>query len=241
MKIKHTMGYQLRDYLRGTMVYYGIIYVLFLLMILLRSIVDINPARFTVSAMETSTMIFLFVMGLNAYKTNLKMFVQHGISRRTLVLSFIASAFCLSVLTALLDSLHPALFGKAFNYRSYYMLTYGKAYATYVGGLVWSIAANMAFLCIGFFITTLYYRMNKLLKVLVSVGVPGLVFIGLPLYGALSDSNIMITLYNFYLRVMGLTQGNINSYTAVGTYALLSAILLGLSWLLVRRAVVKEN
>ncbi len=57
------------------------------------------------------------------------------------------------------------------------------------GSLLFAVAFYLAASMFGYFITVLYYRLNKGGKIAVSVGVPAVVFVALPLVGAFVLNN----------------------------------------------------
>jgi hypothetical protein len=82
--------------------------------------------------------------------------------------------------------------------------------------------------------------MGKGAKIAVSVGVPVGLFIGLPVVdGIVSQGAIGRGFGRFIIYAFGFSNGA-NSYYGTITLILICAIFSGLSWLLVRRAVMKD-
>lgn len=241
MKIKQAARYYLHDFRKSTIVFYIVIACIFLLSIILRyAIPGINPS---VGGMESSTMIFLFVIGLNAFKSQFRLYTQCGISRRTLMGSFLLSAFILAVATTIIDSTFPLIFGNVLRYQTVFSSTYSPYAGTAFSlvGFIWLIATYFLVLNAGFFITTLYYRMNTFWKVVVSVGVPLLAFVILPMVTVFVPSfNLLWTILRFTSWVMGLSNGQALPWRAIGCMTAGSAIFACLSYLLIMRATVKD-
>ena len=92
-------------------------------------------------------------------------------------------------------------------------------------GFLMNICQYTAALAIGYFITIGYYRMNKIAKIIVSIGVPGFIIIVLP---------ILIT------RVYGDTCPSERYYYDIGSGLLVSAVFLGLTYLMIRKVPIKD-
>ncbi len=193
----------------------------------------------TISGMEMSSLVFIFCMGLNAFKPFLKMFLQNGISRLTLYVSAIVSLLILSLLCALIDNLLTIVLSGQMNYRGLFGTIYQHHF---IKDLLWTCTCYFMFSGLGFLITNLYYRMNKILKVLVSVSIPLLLFVGLPIFVVFSPSfNLWRIIWDFFLAAMGinLAANTFNPMIAIGSFTLGAVILFALSYPLVRRATIK--
>jgi len=132
------------------------------------------------------------------------------------------------------------------NYKSVFLQLYGSSYlhaggaAVYFDGLLWSITSYLCAAMTGYLITTLYYRMSKAVKITFSIGVPAMFFIVLPyIDGTLANGVIFQAIGSFFAFVNGFSNG-FNPYYAVVSGALCFLLLSGLSYLLVRRAVIKD-
>ena len=102
----------------------------------------------------------------------------------------------------------------------------------------WSTVIYLLALVIGYFITTLYYRMSKMLKIIVSVGVPAMFMIGSP---TLTIYLVKMGYIDEFYKLMGfIGYGNGNPTIAVIVALVEAAVVAGLAYLLVRRAPVKE-
>lgn len=244
MKIKQGTAYYLHDFTKTLLIFYSIIVSLVLLTLLLNSIF-VGHASF--GGLELSASISLFVFGLNAFKPNLRMFLQSGTSRRTLWCSFCIAAVGVALSVGLINSLFPVVFRQTVGYESTFDLLY-LTYASSIQGYsllrtLWCSMGYMSFLFLGFFLSTLYYRMNTLLKVIVSVGVPALVFVVMPIAEVyFSWFHGFTSLLRFTSWAMGLilTEGKSIPWRGVGSMAVFSAVMAGLSFLLIRRAPLKD-
>jgi hypothetical protein len=104
---------------------------------------------------------------------------------------------------------------------------------------LWLFVAYCWIMMAGFFITSLYYRMNKGAKIAVSVGVPVLLFYVLPILDFYLLKNALSkALLNFVSFAWGLSNG-CNPFIGVASMLVLGAVSAALAWSLVRRVNVK--
>ncbi len=236
MKIKLAARYQMREFVHAGAIYYLVITLLYLAVAIVRWL--ITDTNVNVSGTETSTFIFLFVMGLNAFKSPLRLFLQNGLSRRTLLCGFLVTAAAASVVTALIDNLIPLIFSSILGYQPLYTALYPRN--AWVG-IPWTILAFFVATCAGFFLSAMYYRMNKWLKLLVSIGVPSLVFVVLPIVEAVGPGIRPFTfLGQCFLWVLGISGTSANPWQSIGALCGIGALIVGLSYLLIRRATLKD-
>lgn len=247
MKLKNAVRYQAQDLFKATGVYYIVMVCIVVLTFILKGLIS---GSFTSGSttFDGSSVIFIFVMGLNAFKNPFKMYQQNSISRKTQWTGFVLSAFVLAMVMMLVDSLYPLLLGDSLRYVSNYASLYegfGRAGKVSFVGMMWTWMSYFAAISFGYFLTTLYYRMNKVLKVLVSAGVPLLLFVGLPMIELFVPSfNLLTSLLKFIAWAMGIdfTGGFVMvPWRAVGSFAVISVVCLGFAWLLMRRATLKDN
>ena len=249
MRIKTAMNYHLSDAKRSLIIFYGVVYVIAIGFWALSKV--FSQADFNYGGMESASMIFLFVAGLNSFKGPFRMFLQNGISRKTQFAGYAASLAILAVGMAVVDNLSDLLFartsmffemyGMRYVSSPIYLITYqAGTVQSFAEGLLWTIVQYFVLGMVGFFISALYYRMNKALKLLVSIGLPVLLFILLPIV----DTNFTHgVIYDSLFRFIGFCMGYLNGfnpYYAVVSGIVLSLFLAGLSYLAIRRATVKE-
>lgn len=233
--------YRIWDNRKALLIFYGAMYAVMLTSILAMSL---SPLEITMGGLESASMIFIFIIGL-IFAESFKMLLQNGCSRKTIFLSFVYSIIAIATLMALVDSVNGLLMKLVTDYESGFFQLYRVRYQSYgqalqvFEGLLWNVTAYVMLAMVGLFITSLYYRMNKLLKVLVSVGVPAFFIIALPIIDTLADGAIYLGMRNFFNFAWGYNHG-FNPYFSMVSTTLFSIILGGLAYLLMRRAIVKE-
>lgn len=183
MKQKAAVRYLLHSYRNPILIFYGII---LLVSLLIYTVIEVQVAgEGKVSSVNGASVIFLFVCGLNAFKEDFCFLLQNGVSRKTQFSATCIAFLPVALLMAFVDSLMTALFSALFSYQGILGLIYGRAMeAGFTGFLLqigWLFCLYLFALLLGYFITTLYYRMDSKVKVLVSVSVPVLFALVLPL------------------------------------------------------------
>lgn len=244
MKLKSAVKYQIYEFKKPLLIYYLIIYILFILFFIENSTLIHFGADVRLGGIESASMIFIFIAGLNSFKETFKMFLQNGLSRKTLFISFICSIIPISAAMALIDSVNGLIASLVIKYDPAYMQFYGKRYVgsvngifKYAEGFLWYIFAYAMLAMIGYFITVLYYRMNKGLKLLVSIGFPAFFFIILPMID--TEGRIFTGIGNFFSFAWGYNNG-CNPYFSMVTCTLISVLFGTLSYMLIKNAQVKE-
>lgn len=255
MKLTAAIKYYLNDYKKPVVIFYGILLALFLFLLITASFFGIEAAH--MGGMETASLIFLFVVGLNSFKNPFRLFLQTGISRRTLFVSFISSLAMLAVVMMLLDLGLGWLYSTSFRHETLFISLFGARYdtngAAFLDGLLWSFISYMAVGMGGFFITALYYRMSKAWKLIVSAGVPVLFLMVLPVVDGVYFNG---AIFGFFRDILAIANGyrsfgeminlNIlqrvwpNPYYSVLFYTAIYLLAGTLGFLLTRTATAKE-
>lgn len=249
MNIKAAIRYQRSDYLKTVRNFYMIIVLIIVLFVIAVELGDDSSIK-SLGGIEMSTLIFLFVLGLNSFRENFLMMLQNGVSRKTMFMSTIVTILSTSVIMGVIDRVFLIVGGLYSNMyenvivTGMYDMLYEKRVASMnaisfnLEGILITIAMYVSAMSVGFFITTAYYRMNKVLKVVVSVGVPATVFVFLPvLDGAVFGGRISRVVIKMLDFIFGGRSGN--PYNLLLSCAIFTVVCLSLTWVLVRRAVEK--
>ena len=254
MNIKTAVQYRLFDSKRAIMILYTTILSILLLTFLLASLAMQNYGLHDLSSLEIATMVFLFVIGLNSFREVFRMFVQNGISRKTMFFSQVIFTFILSVGMAFIDKWAVFLGSLSkkvnvnFTCTGFFELLYGQRYAGYTNripmhleGFIFNICNYAALMMLGYFITILYYRMNKGQKVTVSVGVPVFLIVVLPILDSILFQRAVGKMISSIWRVAFGFSNGYNPYFGMVTGLFATAVFGGLSWLMIRKTSVKDD
>lgn len=258
MRLKQAMRYRVHEFAKPTVIFYCVMVALFVVVWLLNLIIT-GQSGGAHTTMDTTAIIFLFVLGLNSFKNPFKMYLQNGISRRTQLVSFAVTALGFALFTSLVDGIllplviNNTIGGISSTYASIYQPS--GDFMSRLTGILWNLFAYYAAFCFGFFLTTMFYRMNKPAKVLVSVGVPLLFFVILPMIEVFVPSfNLFTSILRFFSWTLGIeinlstligfgTSSAVNVFPmrAVASFAVFSVLMLGATYLLMRRATLKDS
>ena len=238
MNIKISVKYQFQDITRALIIFCGILLILILTLF-------IPGLQGTTNGLEISAFIFLFVIGLNTFKENFGMFLQNGVSRKTIFAGKLLSTCVVSAIMAVLSCVAKLGGGyRDIQLGTLYEMLYTERMASIspvlvvVENLLMLFCCCLAFMMVGYFITIAYYRMEKHWKLLISVGLPVLCFVLLPIVDTVLGGVIFLSIFRVLMFATGLQFDS--PYICMLSALTVTAVFSGLSWLLMRRAVVKN-
>ncbi len=251
MKIKSAYKFQMSELSKPVLIYYIVIAALMIMVAVTQKVMDSRGFESSASGFEMATVIFLFVCGLNAFKQPFHMFMANGVSRKSGFIGTIAAFGTVSVGMALIDGLLSLVMSLFLRYETLFAQQYGTRYGWAEGSgvtvglaaesFLWAVFCYMAAAMLGLAITTAYYRMNKPLKLAVSIGVPVLVLIVIPIVDAsVFGGAITYAVMNIIAMATSIL-GKGNPYSMVLCNVFWILIMGGVSWLLVRRATVRTQ
>ena len=251
MKIKSAYKFQLSELKRPVLIYYIVIVALMILTAVLQKVMDSHGFESSSSGYEMATVIFLFVCGLNAFKQPFHMFMANGVSRRSAYIGTVASFGTVAVGMALIDNLLSLVMSLFLRYQTLFAQQYGARYGfsesagvtfpLVAEGFIWAVFFYMAAAMVGLAITTAYYRMSKPLKLAVSIGVPVLLLIVLPIVDASVFGGAIISAVTGFLNKACTLLGEGNPYSMVLYNTFWIGIMGALAWLLMRKATIKTQ
>lgn len=248
MNILASYRYQMKDHKNAVLVYYLIIF--FIYIVAEGILFIVSPATEAESSMngnEITSLIFLFVVGLCTFKETFLFSLQNGICRKTLfwakLLTMVSIAALISVADAVVLLINRGCSLLANSQLTAYSL-YGALYGAPNGHSIKMLFPNffiefflaLAVMAVGYFITILFYRLNKMGKILVGAGIPVLWCIVLPLLDI-----------RFFHMSISKAAGRLMVFAAERpSHLIVSSILIfvvfcAAAFLLMRRAVVKRQ
>lgn len=236
--------------MKSAIIYYGAF--IFILMVLIS--LYIFGGRVTMSGIEVSTVIFLFVCGLNSFKSNFYFAKSNGISRKTFIKGLLISSIPIALVMSIIDIIINRINNIFIKNPTLYDVSYGNLLGdvgrVYEGSWVQSNSLATIFntilfqfsLCllayvVGIVINMIYYRSNKYVKVLVSV-IP-VAFIMFSGNFSIRNSALTIRVKEFFDYIFGFNP--VNVFACVSTFLVLTVVLWGIAFLLIRKAVIKER
>ena len=234
--------------MKSAIIYYSI----FVCVII--GLIAVSGGRSSMSGVEFSTVIFIFVCGLNSFKSNFYFAKSNGISRKTfikgLLISIIPIALVMSIIDVIINRIsnifikNPTLYDMAygnlvgiigdFHNGSW---TQSNSLSTIFNTILFQFSLCLLVYVIGIVINMIYYRSNKYLKVLVSV-IP-VVFIIFNANFSIKNPGLMMKINEFLDYIFGFNP--VNVFACITTFLVLVVILSGVAFLLIRKAIIKER
>ncbi|MPW26158.1 hypothetical protein GC105_10190 [Alkalibaculum sp. M08DMB] len=254
MNLKVAYKFQFAEHKKAIIQFYLIIVCIFLALHIFVGISVTNdnnvPGQF--NGFDSSSAIFLFVLGLCTFKESFHMMIQNGISRKTMFIGKVLTMISVGIVMALIDKaivlldklasgvssemlILQSLFEQIYQTRVEYITTFQM----HIESLIFNICLFMSFIAMGYFITILYYRLPKYGKIAISIGVPAGLFIILPVIDSIvTNGEIIHMIVNTLDFAFGFS--NQTPSHAIITFFSMFIVFMGLSWLLIKRIEVKE-
>jgi hypothetical protein len=202
------------------------------------------------SGIEFSSVIFLFVIGLNSFKENFYFSQANNISRedyfKSLAITILPIALGMSIIDLIINRVYnvflasPTIYDMAYGSNSFSFMfekwTQSNSIQTLFGTVMFLFSFYISAFSIGLLITMIYYKCNKTMKILVSLSplffqaMLGIVIYFSPEFEGKSEV--------FIENILGINTRN--SYAAVITFMCLFVITMVFVYMLVRKAVVKR-
>lgn len=209
------------------------------------------------SGMEATSWITFFITGIICATLWIKNSMANCIPRRKEFLSALASIAIFTVFLVagnyIINFICEMISEKAYygawdlqfgmeNDRGK-LLAGGEKFLYHFAGVIYNYIAIVSCFIGGYFIGMLYYRMNTALKIIVSVGVPAAMFVGIPVVMYILALNGVLS--NEFMYNLGVQVGRISAMISGSELLTILEILAealvfgGLSFLLIRKAPVK--
>lgn len=234
--------------MKAAIIYY------FIFICVIIGLIAVSDGRSTLSGIEVSTVIFIFVCGLNSFKSNFYFAKSNGVSRKTFIKGLLISSVPIALVMSIIDIIINRINNIFIKNPTFYDMAYGNSVGyiskIYDGSWVQSNSLNTIFntilfqfsLCllayvVGIVINMIYYRANKYVKVLVSA-IPVAFII---LKGNLSMRNPSLTLRinEFTDYIFGFNPSNV--FACITTFLVFTVALSAIAFLLIRKATIKER
>ena len=229
--------------MKATIIYY------FIFVCVIIALIAISSGIITISGVEISTAIFLFVCGLNSFKSNFYFAKSNGISRKTFIKGLLISSVPIALVMSIIDIIINRVNNIFIKNPTLYDMSYGElvghigivyesnwiqsnSLVTIFNTILFQFSLCLLAYVIGIVINMIYYRANKYVKVLLSA-IPVAFII---LKGNLSMRNPSLT-----LRINEFTNYIFGFNPCITTFLVFTVVLSGIAFLLIRKAVIKER
>jgi len=241
MNIKPAFRYQLGGYLRASAIFYLVMALLISAFVIGTLSVSVN-GDITLSFMGGSAAltVFMFVAGIVSIRSDVRLCLQYGVSRRTAFAAGLLAALCGSALLALATGLLVSLAqlltvnqGNSVFADLYQMLYLGMdlrqlSLGQQLLSALLNVSLMMAACLLGMFFSLLFWRLNKICTIIVAVAIP------------ISLNLAPIALYRAGADLAPLSHWLLAAPSHLVLFILPPAALFGLiDWLLLRRANIR--
>ena len=146
--------YRLASFWRVTALYYVIVIALWGLTLIFNDSFHFNGSTFG----------FLFIFGLNIFKTDFLFAQANNISRRSFLLASVFAIFTLAFTVGLIDHLLSLLIKSPSRYVGLLYSVYPASFTRFIAQTVLYFSATL----MGLLVSMVYYRVSTLFKVLIS-------------------------------------------------------------------------
>ncbi|MGI6585145.1 MAG: hypothetical protein ACOX3L_04240 [Lutisporaceae bacterium] len=229
--------YQIHDFWKAVLVF---CFINILITSSISATVAINGESISFGGLEMATVIFLFVAGLNCFKSNFKFMLANNVSRKGFYFGNAIALVTVSAFMALVDAILNVIFNNVFvlniPYEGVVMQLYRNN--SFFAGFLWCFGLNTFAVCFGWFITMLYYRCNSIMKIVVSF-LPVLSLTILYYIDKISGGLAGRAVTNLLSRSMGFAYNN-NVYIGALSLIIGAALIVLICFLPLRKAIAKD-
>lgn len=246
MKLKSSVRYQLWDYGKAMAAFYVIIVLAVIIYLRLSGTGQPSAGTRSFAGIEVFTILFSFIVGLYAFNNCFFFFIQSGISRRTMFRGRCVAVVLMSFISALAGQLLVMicrLIDADIIFGIYQRLYHGQlwnknSFQAFAGELMLNFVIYILFGCVGYFTAIMYYRMSRIGRFGVSIGVPAVILWMLPNLDRIAKEN-PFSLAQIESSLGGFGTEIVISYGLVIICILISVVIGASSWYLLKGAVVR--
>ena len=237
--------------MKSAILYYSMFIFIFLVLCIINYTSGLQG---TMSGIEFVTIIFLFISGLNSFKSNFYFAKSNGISRKTFIKGLLISSLPIALVVSILDITINRINNIFIKNPTLYDMTYGSllgnmanvfndswvqsnSFATIINTFLFQFSFCLLAYVVGIVINMIYYRSNKYVKVLVSVAPVMLIIFNTTL--SIRNPRLAMKLNEFIDYIFGFDP--LNVFACITTFLIITVILSGIAFLLIRKAVIKER
>lgn len=254
MKVKSIVKYNLSSLKNSILIFY---FIFISVCILLTMLSYKSNGTISSSGIELSSAIFIFVVGLNFFKENFYFIKANNLYRRSYFYGTILSMIPISIGMSLIDIILNRIYNIFVNCPTNYDMMYtnyinisnyanngwvqSNSLGTLFNTFLFQTSVYLLVFLLGFVITMIYYKCNKLMKTIISI-IPILLII-------MFDMGFYIIALRFpYLTgkiaeglfyILGILPRNV--YMTISTFSIISVVLAIVSYLLIRKMTIKEK
>lgn len=249
MKLKSIYKYLIWQQGKSYLIYFGIIFVIVHLGLLLTLSIDTNGSF---GGMEMSTVIFMMISGIVFYRESLALSMQNGISRKTFFMALILGFITISVLAAAGDSIiniigntyekHTKMFYDSM-YEQMYLYQSGTSISPKISEyptiFLMDFTMYITVSSLGVLIGALLYRLNRILKIIIPLSLWLIFQIGSVIILFIDFKFADNKIIEAFLKFIQWLEESVYHLTAV--LPCIAVLLTAIAFLFVRRVPLNDN
>lgn len=250
MKLKSIVKYNLSNLKNSIAIYYSILIIVCIALVVLSKI---DTGTVSSSGIEISSVIFIFVAGLNLFKENFYFMKSNNVSRKDFLYGTVVSMIPVALFMSVLDIIINRIYNIFLKCPTIYDMTYtsigsGEWYntinwiqsnsiETLFNSIIFQASLCLVAVSLGFVITIVYYKCNKLMKIIISVS-PAIISMMIGIVGEIYPEFI-ININKFIGYIFGFNSRNV--YQAILTLIVIFIIFIAAARLLTRKVTIRQR
>lgn len=243
MKLKKAIKYNLAVTGKSLIIFYSVVAAVYIFLAILFTLLDGIQGS---SSMEIAALIFLFSVGVTFFSECFKMYLQNGVSRKTMFIGVGVSLLICAAIMGLLDTVIGLFMSRAGILTPLTRLLYTERIAglsvlqSTVEVFLLNVMLYFLFAVLGYCIGIIFSKLSRLMRIVLPVGLMVLFTVLILVDLNLTNGNLLSAIGNFFVFISGFKNGGNMNYLTVSCLCF-SVVIFGVSWLMVRRATVNET
>lgn len=244
--------YQLASQIKGIVIYYLIVLCVSVLVIATSTVaISISSVDDGLSGQivgtEFATIIYLFVAACNSFREEFGMLMQNATSRKSLFIGRILTTLTISSFMVIMDKLIYFINRAAYSDDKYVVLSFfdsfyntnSDSFKLQITGFFFHLSFNLFASGLGYLLTNIFYRSGKGGRLGLCVGLPVGIVVVLPIVDSIiAKGKISEAIFRGLDKILGVSAQK-PLYGIISCFLIFTG-LSAISWLLIRRANVKE-
>lgn len=234
-KLVTGIKYQLIDLMKPLLIFYAIEYGLVVVSLIITA--NTGEARITLGALEINSFVFLSICGVFTFIDDFKLFIQNGMTRKTIFKSFICEFTIISFLMALIETIIAQSLHTYFDYQYLFRMIYGDNHSVVISFL-WLFALYFMVTLVVYTCATIKNKIGKKPFFIALVSLILIAFIFMPALNIATDGKLLNNFTPLLNKVLGFVDGKINLIYPIFTFAIIAGIAVIGSYLFTRKTEV---
>lgn len=237
--LKSIIQYECMTSFKFIWIFYAIQYAIVAFITIIVGLVIGNFKDIGTNCLEINTFIYVGILGILGFKEDFKMLIQNGFTRKYIFIATTSMFGFICGIMALVDT----VVGNILHYlNDSYASIYGSIYGydhLFMNWL-WLFLLYLTFCCLLYLIILVINKAEKTAAICLGVGFGGVVLLVIALFRYIFSAETIGSILEFLMKTMGfMPDGTVNYIFPVLTLFLLSVILGGCAYAIIRRTELK--